>query len=127
LSRQLPKRERALADAREHLLSLSKANAREQATNQAQERRIADLETEIAQYRQQTGALTAGATAEKQTAQRRRAPGTVNAAPRAASTARPKKPVQPKPAVRRKAAAASRASRRQPIKAARKAPSRKQR
>ncbi len=40
---QTRERERALADARDHLLSLSKALSREQTTNQAQERRIADL------------------------------------------------------------------------------------
>lgn len=40
---QARERERALADARDHLLSLSKALAREQATNQAYERRIMEL------------------------------------------------------------------------------------
>jgi hypothetical protein len=80
---QARERERALSDARDHLLSLSKALSREQATNQAQERRIADLETEVAQYRQ--------------------------------------------PSARRKAAAASRRSRRQPIVAKRKTPRRKPR
>jgi hypothetical protein len=56
-------RERALADARDHLLSLSKALSREQATNEAHARRIADLETQVAQYRQQMAKLAAGATA----------------------------------------------------------------
>ena len=54
---QARERERALADARDHLLSLSKALSREQSTNKAQERRIADLEMEVAQYRLQIGAL----------------------------------------------------------------------
>jgi hypothetical protein len=94
---QARERERALADARDHLLSLSKGLSREQATNQGRERRIADLETEVAQYRNQIGALIAGAIAKN-----RRAP-------------------------RRKAAAASRPSSRQPIKAKRKTPRRKPR
>ena len=94
---QARERERALADARDHLLSLSKGLSREQATNQGHERRIADLETEVAQYRNQIGALIAGAIAKN-----RRAP-------------------------RRKAAAASRPSSRQPIKAKRKTPRRKPR
>ena len=114
-------RERALADARDHLLSLSKALSREQATNQAHERRIADLETEVVQYRQQIGSLIAGAIAEKRPAQRRRAPITVKPTPRAAGTSpRRKKLVEPKPPTRRKAAAASRPSPRQPIKVKRK-------
>ncbi len=124
---QARERERALADARDHLLSLSKALSREQATNQAQERRIADLETEVAQYRQQIGALIAGAIAEKRPAQRRRAPRSTTTAPRAGTSPRSKKPVQPKASPRRKAAAASRPSRRQPINAKRKTPRRKPR
>jgi len=124
---QARERERALADARDHLLSLSKALSREQATNQAQERRIADLEAEVAQYRNQIGALIAGAIAEKRPAQRRRAPGTVNPAPRPASPTRPKKPVRPKTPARPQAIATSRPSCRQPINAKRKAPRRKSR
>jgi hypothetical protein len=120
---QARERERALADARDHLLSLSKALSREQATNQAQERRITDLETEVAQYREQIGTLIAGAIAEKRPAPRRRAPSSTRSAPRPRS----KKPAQPKPSARRKAAAASRRSRRQPIVAKRKTPRRKPR
>jgi hypothetical protein len=60
---QARERERALADARDHLLSLSKALSREQATNEAHARRITDLETQIAQYRQQMAELIAGAIA----------------------------------------------------------------
>jgi hypothetical protein len=124
---QTRERERALADARNHLLSLSKALSREQANNQTHERRIADLETDVAQYRQQIGALIAGAIAEKRPAPRRRAPRAVSPASRAGTAPRTKKPIQPKPAVRSKAAAASRASRRRPIKTAHKTPRRKQR
>ncbi len=124
---QARERERALADARDHLLSLSKALSREQASNQAQERRIADLETEVAQYRQQIGTLIAGAIAEKRPAPRRRATSSIRSAPREGRSPRSKKPTQSKPSARRKAAAASRASRRQPIKAARKTPRRRPR
>ncbi len=125
---QARERERTLADARDHLLSLSKALSREEATNQAQERRIADLETEVAQYRQQIGSLIAGAIADKQPAQRRRAPKSAKPTPRAGTSAGTKKPIQPKPSARRKAAAASRRSRRQPtIAARRKTPRRKPR
>jgi hypothetical protein len=124
---QARERERALADTRDHLLSLSKALSREQATNQAQERRIADLEAEVTQYRQQIGALVAAAIAEKRPAQRRRGPGTVNRAPRAASPARPKKTVRSKTSARRKATATSRPSRRPPINAKRKTARRKPR
>jgi len=123
---QARERERALADARDHLLSLSKALSREQATNQAQERRIADLEAEIAQYRQQIGALIAGAIAEKRSAQRRRTQR-AGSPPRAGTSPRSKKPVQSKPPAPRKAAVPSRHSRRQPVKAKRKTPQRKQR
>ncbi len=124
---QARERERALADARDHLLSLSKALSREQATNQAHQRRIANLETEVAQYRQQIGALIAGAIAEKQPETRRRAPKSVSPTSRASTSPRSKKPVRPKPLPRRKAAATSRHSRRQPINAKRKTTRRKPR
>jgi hypothetical protein len=124
---QARERERALADARNHLLSLSKALSHEQATNQVQERRIVDLEAEIAQYRNQIGALIAGAIAEKQPAQRRRAPKSNRPARLARTSAPSKKPARPKTSARPKAAAASRPSRRQPINAKRKAPRRKPR
>ena len=96
---QARERERALADARDHLLSLSKALSREQTTNKAQVRRIADLETEVAQYRQQIGALIASAIAEKRPAQRRRAPTSAEPIRRARTSPRSKHPVRPKPSV----------------------------
>jgi hypothetical protein len=123
---QARERERALADARDHLLSLSKALSREQATNQARERRITDLETEVAQYRQQLGALIAGAIAENRQAQRRRLPNAVSPGARVGTPLPSKKPARPKPSARRKAAAASRPSRRQP-NARRKTSNRKRR
>ena len=58
-------RESALADSREHLLSLMKTLGREQATILAQQVRIADLEAQIGQWRLQLGALIAGAIAER--------------------------------------------------------------
>jgi hypothetical protein len=124
---QARERERVLADARDHLLSLSKALSREQATNQAHERRIADLETEVVQYRQQIGALIARAIAEKRPAQQRRAPRAVRPAAWAGTSPRSKKPARPKTSARRKATATSRPFRRQPINAKRKSPRRKPR
>jgi hypothetical protein len=58
-------RDRALTDAREHLLLLSKSLGRDQATIKAHEARIADLEAQIALYRQQIAALLAGAIVQK--------------------------------------------------------------
>jgi chromosome segregation ATPase len=124
---QARERERALADARDHLLSLSKALSREQATKQAHERRMADLETEVAQYRQQIGALIAGAITEKRTVQRRRPSRAVRPAARFTPSPSSKKPVPPKKSTRRKASATSRPSRRPPINAKRKTARRKPR
>jgi hypothetical protein len=124
---QARERERALADARDHLLSLSKALSREQANNQTHERRIAGLEMEVAQYRQQIGSLIASAITEKRPAPRRRAPRSVSPTARAGRSPRTKKPIRRKPAVRHKAAKALRASHRQPSKAARRTSRRKQR
>jgi hypothetical protein len=124
---QARERERALAAARDHLLSLSKALSREQATNQAQERRIVDLETEVAQCRQQIGALIAGAIAERRPAQRRRAPRAVRPNVRPGTSSPSKKPARPKRSARRKAAASSRPSRGQPSNTKRKAPRQKRR
>jgi hypothetical protein len=77
-------RERALADAREHLLLLSKSLGRDQATIQARDARIADLEAQIADYRQQMATLIAGAALPKTSRPRR-------AHPKTASTARNRK------------------------------------
>ena len=54
-------RERALADSRDHLLLTLKALNREQATLQARDARIADLETTVEQYRRQIASLIAAA------------------------------------------------------------------
>ena len=122
---QARERERALADARDHLLSLSKALSREQMTNQAQAQRIADFEKEVAQYREQIGALIASAIAEKRPAQRRRAPRAVRPAARARTSPRAKKPARPKTSARGKAAVKSRPSRRKRINAKRQSSRRK--
>jgi len=61
---QARERERALADARDHSYRCRRPS-RASSNESAQERRIADLETEVAQYRQQIGTLIAGAIAKK--------------------------------------------------------------
>jgi hypothetical protein len=66
-------RERALVDAREHLLLLSKTLGRDQATIEARDARIADLEAQIAQCRQQIAALIASGIAQKTSLPRRAA------------------------------------------------------
>jgi hypothetical protein len=63
-------RERALADAREHLLLLSTSLSREQATVEARDARIADLEAQIGQFRQQIAGLLAGAIARQRSSPR---------------------------------------------------------
>ncbi len=57
-------RERALADSRDHLLLTLKALNREQATLQARDARIADLEALVEQYRGQITTLIAAAVAK---------------------------------------------------------------
>jgi hypothetical protein len=58
---QARERERALADSRDHLLLLSKTLARDQALLAVRDTRIAELETQVEQYRQQLAALIASA------------------------------------------------------------------
>jgi hypothetical protein len=57
-------REGALADAREHLLILTRTLGRDQATLRAQEARIADLKSQVEQYRRQLATVITGAVAE---------------------------------------------------------------
>ena len=57
-------RERALAETRDHLLLTLKSLSREQAAMEARDARIADLEAQIDQYRQQIAALIAAAIAK---------------------------------------------------------------
>jgi hypothetical protein len=89
---QARERERALADARDHLLSLSKALAREQATNQAHDRRIAELEAEVTQYRLQIGVLVADAIAERPPVRPRRPRRTAKLTAATPSSTRSKRP-----------------------------------
>jgi hypothetical protein len=61
---QARERERALADSRDHLLLLSKTLARDQALLSVRDTRIAELETQVEQYRRQLAALIASAVAQ---------------------------------------------------------------
>jgi hypothetical protein len=61
---QARERERALADSREHLLLLSKTLARDQALLSVRDTRIAELETQVEEYRRQLAALIASAVAQ---------------------------------------------------------------
>ncbi len=65
LDAQARARERALADSRDHLLSVMKALSREQATLEARDARIADLESQVDQLRQQLASILASAIAEQ--------------------------------------------------------------
>lgn len=100
-------RERALADSRDHLLLLSKTLARDQALLSVRDTRIADLETQVEQYRRQLAALIASAVAQHRSRQKPKARRPVTArAPRrrpaATSKGRPSKAAKkaPKPAHR---------------------------
>jgi hypothetical protein len=57
-------RERALADSREHLLLLTKALGRDQASLRTRDARISDLENQIEHYRHQITTLMAAAIAK---------------------------------------------------------------
>lgn len=114
---QARERERALADARDHLLSLSKALSREQVTNQTHERRVAALEAEVAQYRQQIAGLIASAIAQNRTrlkppVARRREPPT----PRRVPSPRSPEPARTPKSRSSKPKAAPRTARRAPQK-----------
>jgi hypothetical protein len=63
-------REKALADSREHILLLMKTLGRDQANVRAQETRIADLEAQLDQYRQQLATLIAGAVSRRRVARK---------------------------------------------------------
>lgn len=114
-------RERALADSRDHLRLTLRALNGEQAINQAHERRIADLERNIAQYRQQIGILIAEVIAEKRPERQRRS------ARAAKLTTRVRKSSRSKKSARRSAAATPRHSRRLPRVSSRRKPGRKRR
>jgi hypothetical protein len=58
---QARERERALADARDHLLLLSKTLARDQALLSVRDTRVAELVAQVEQYRRQLATLIASA------------------------------------------------------------------
>jgi hypothetical protein len=103
-------RERALADSRDHLLLVMKTLRREQATIEARDARIADLEAQIEQYRQQIATLIASAIAKNRGRSLRRKAGAGPLPPVHRASRAPRKKPLPKPA-RAKPGAASRASR----------------
>ena len=74
-------RERALVDSREHLLLSLKTLGREQATLQARDARIADLEAQVEQYRSQLAAVIAGAVVRNRARARHKAKRTIVVAP----------------------------------------------
>ncbi|MDP8989945.1 MAG: DNA-binding protein [Acidobacteriota bacterium] len=93
---QARERERALADSRDHLLLLSKKLARDQALLSVCDTRIADLETQVEQYRRQLATLIASAVAKHRSRRKPKAEpmDTVGAPRRRAavtSTGRPSK------------------------------------
>lgn len=90
-------REKALADSREHLLLLMKTLAREQETVRAQEARIADLEAQLAQAKEQLAAVITAAvvrhrTARKATGRPVKAPKRGKSLPKRAAAAKRKAP-----------------------------------
>jgi hypothetical protein len=117
-------RERALADSREHLLLLLKTLGRDQATLRARDARIADLESQIEQYRGQLTTLIGGAVAKNRARAQRKGVRAESAPPRSPSTPKPRseRPMRarPKTAARRGKSARKR-------KPARKSPSRRRR
>jgi hypothetical protein len=83
-------RERALADSREHLLLLTKTLGRDQATLRARDSRIADLESQIEDYRRQIATLIGGAVARNRARARRKAVRAESASPQSPSTLKPR-------------------------------------
>jgi hypothetical protein len=102
-------RERALADARDHLVLVMKSLGREQATSEARDARIADLEGQIDQYRQQIASLIAAAIAKNHGRPVRRKAGAGSVPPAHRPSRAPQKKPLPKPA-RAKQRTAKRAS-----------------
>lgn len=90
-------RERALADSRAHEQLLIKTLGRDQASLRAAEARVVELETQVAQFRQQIAALLAAAVTKSRartkrppnTAARRPRPSVAKARPAASRKARP--------------------------------------
>jgi plasmid replication DNA-binding protein KfrA len=99
---QARERERALADSRDHLLLLSKTLARDQGLLSVREVRIAELETQVEQYRRQLAALIASAAARHHSRRKPKAGHAVTARaphrrPAATSKGRPSKAAKTTP------------------------------
>jgi hypothetical protein len=103
-------RERALADARDHLLLVMKTLGREQATIEARDARIADLEAQIDQYRQQIATLIASAIIKNRGRSVRQKAGAGSVPPAHRPARAPRKKPLPKP-IRARPGTAKRASR----------------
>jgi hypothetical protein len=88
-------REKALTDSREHLLLIMKTLGRDQATLNAREARIADLETQVEHYRREIAQLIARAVAKRRAPAsrplKRRAIEPARRPPRSKSKVRPAK------------------------------------
>lgn len=124
---QVRERERALADSRDHLLLLSKTLARDQALLGVRDVRIAELETQVDQYRRQLAALIASAVAKHRSRPKPKPSHAITApTPRrraaATSTRRPRKSKKPTPKTAQRAAPPKRYK-----KPAKKAPARRPR
>jgi hypothetical protein len=87
-------RERALVDSREHLLLTLRALSREQASVQARDARIADLETLVEQYRRQITTLIAAAVVKNRAPARGKAVGPHRAPTKRATRGSPRIPRQ---------------------------------
>jgi hypothetical protein len=101
-------REKALADSRQHLLLTLKALGRDQATLQAREARIADLEAQVEHYRRQLAAVIAGAVTKHRARKRHQGQPAVRVVPArrppaAPSRRRSRKATNAKPKTARRA------------------------
>jgi chromosome segregation ATPase len=106
---QARERERALADLRDHLLLISKTLARDQALLSVRDTRIAELETQVEQYRRQLAALIASAVARHRSRRKPKAGHAVTARvprrrPAAKSKGRPSKAAKRTPKTAQRAA-----------------------
>lgn len=124
---QARERERALADSRDHLLLISKTLARDQTLLSVRDTRIAELETQVDQYRRQLAALIASAVAQHRSRRKPKAQRPVTArAPRrrpaATSKGRPSKVARTTPKTAHRAAPPARHKKR-----AKKSPTRRNR
>lgn len=101
LDTQARERERALADSRDHLLLISRTLARDQALLGVRDTRIAELETQVEQYRRQLAALIAAAVVRHRYRRKPKVAPAVTVVPRRRSAAtskdRPSRTANTKP------------------------------